>query len=153
MKFMITLITLVILSLFSTGVFAQSLEDRLKALEDNLGKQDQVIRELKATQETVRKQEQTIDEQRKLIEELKVEMKQGRSSAPAEGATAEQAAPAGEMQQQVEELKEKVDQVVEAQTQDLPEHIQSRHRGRGRDDLLLSQQEIIGDGERPARRV
>ena len=57
-----------------------------------------MIRELKATQETVKKQEQTIDEQRKLIDELKVEIKQGRSSAPAEGAAAEQVAPAGEMQ-------------------------------------------------------
>ena len=120
MKNMITLVTLFMISLFSTGVFAQTLEERLNALEDNLGKQEQVIQELKATQETVRKQEQTIDEQRKLIEELKVEMKQGRSSAPAEGAAAEQAAPAGGMQKEVEELKEKVDKVVENQTRTQP---------------------------------
>ena len=120
MKVMITLIMVFMLSLFSTGVFAQTLEERLNALEENLGKQEQVIRELKATQETVKKQEQTIDEQRKLIEELKVEMKQGRSSAPAEGAAVEQAAPAGGMQKEVEELKEKVDKVVENQTRTFP---------------------------------
>ncbi len=95
MKFMISLITLVMLSLFSTGVFAESLEDRLKALEENQ-----------------RRQEQTIDEQRKLIEELKGLVKQP--------AAAEQAAPAEEMQKKVEELDEKVNQVVETQRQEIP---------------------------------
>ena len=37
MKVMITLIMVFMLSLFSTGVFAQSLEERLNALEENLG--------------------------------------------------------------------------------------------------------------------
>jgi len=102
-KFMITLITVFMLSLFSTGVFADSLEDRLKALEENQ-----------------RRQEQTIDEQRKLIEELKTQVKEGQPAAAPTGTAAEQAAPAGEMQQQVEELKEKVDKVVENQTRTQP---------------------------------
>ena len=54
MRIIVTLIAMVMLSLFSTGVFADSLDDRLKVLEENQ-----------------RRQEQTIDEQRKLIEELK----------------------------------------------------------------------------------
>lgn len=102
MKIMITLITLCIVALFSTGVCAQTVDDRLKTLE-----------------ETLRKQQQTIDEQRKLIEDLKTEIRQTRPS-PTEGAAAEQLAPAGEMQQQVQELKEKVEQVAEAQTRTFP---------------------------------
>ena len=117
MKIIITLITLFTLSLFSTGVFAQSLEDRLKTLEESLEKQQQGQ---KALQETLKKQEQTIDEQRKLIEELKAEMKQTQPSAPAAVTAAGQAIPAEEMQQQVQELKEKVDQVSEAQTRTFP---------------------------------
>ena len=103
MKFMTTLITLCIVALFSTGVCAQTVDDRLKTLE-----------------ETLRKQQQTIDEQQKLIEDLKTDVKQTRPSLPPEGAAAEQPAPAGEMQQQVQELKEKVDQVAEAQTRTFP---------------------------------
>ena len=103
MKVMITLITVFMLSLFSTGVFAQTLEDRLKALEENQ-----------------RRQEQTIDEQRKLIEELKTQVKEGQPAAAPTGAAAEQAAPAGEMQKKVEELDERVNQVVETQRQERP---------------------------------
>lgn len=103
MKFMTTLITLGILLLFSTGVYAQTVEERLRILEESLIKQ-----------------EQTIAEQRKLIEELKIEIKQTRPSPSPEGTAAEQTAPAGEIQQQVQELKEKVDQVAEAQTRTFP---------------------------------
>lgn len=101
MRIIVTLITMVMLSLFSTGVFADSLDDRLKVLEENQ-----------------RRQEQTIDEQRKLIEELKTRIKQNQPSAG--GSAAEQAAPAGEMQKKVEELNDKVDAVVEAQRKVLP---------------------------------
>jgi len=73
MKIMITLITLLI---FSSGAFAQSLEDRIKILEETLKKQEQAIQELKILQEALKKQERTIEEQRKLIEELKAEVKQ-----------------------------------------------------------------------------
>ena len=73
MKIMITLITLLI---FSSGAFAQTLEDRIKILEETLKKQEQTIQELKILQETLKKQEQTIEEQRKLIEELKADVKQ-----------------------------------------------------------------------------
>ncbi len=60
MKIMIAFFTLLV---FSSGVFAQTLEDRIKILEDIL-----------------KKQEQTIQEQRKLIEELKAEIKPSRPS-------------------------------------------------------------------------
>jgi len=117
MKIMITLITLFALSLCSTGVFAQSLEDRLKALEETLQKQEQGQRSL---QETLRKQAQTIDEQRKLIEELKSEVRQNQPAAAQKAATGNETVPAEDVQQQVQELKEKVDQVAEAQTRTFP---------------------------------
>ena len=56
-KIMVT--TLIALLIFSSGAFAQSLEDRIRILE-----------------EAIKKQEQTIKEQQKLIEELKAEIKQ-----------------------------------------------------------------------------
>jgi uncharacterized coiled-coil protein SlyX len=117
---MITAIMVFVISLLSTVVYAQTLEERLKALEVSIAKQEEVIQELKATQETVRKQEQTINEQRKLIEEMKEEIKQGRTAASPESATAGQTAPTEPVQQQVEELKEKVDKVAEAQTRTFP---------------------------------
>ena len=79
MKVMITLVSLLI---FSSGAFAQTLEDRLNVLEESLKKQEQTIQQLKILQETFKKQEQTIDEQRKLIEELKAAVKQPQPAAP-----------------------------------------------------------------------
>jgi uncharacterized coiled-coil protein SlyX len=117
MKIMISLITLFTLSLFSTGVCAQSLEDRMKTLEETLRKQEQGQRSL---QETLRKQERTIDEQRKLIEELKAEMKQNQPSASPKTATSNETESGGDVRQQVQELKEKVEQVAEAQTKTFP---------------------------------
>ena len=107
MKIMTTLIALCLLSLPSSTVFAQTLEDRLKALEDTVQRQGELIRELRSHQEPGRKQEQPID---------------GNVAIPGaiEGAAAEQTAPAAGMQQQVQELKEKVDQVSEAQTRTFP---------------------------------
>ena len=76
-------------------------------------------------EETLKKQEETIKAQQIMINELKEqnkknEVKQMNSSSQPEGAATEQTAPAGEMQQQVQELKEKIDQVVEAQRKVLP---------------------------------
>jgi len=71
------LIALFTLSLSATPTFAQSLEDRLKSLEETIQKQAQ---DQKALRETLKKQEQTIDEQRKLIEDMKAEIKQGQPS-------------------------------------------------------------------------
>ena len=45
MKIMTALVRLCLLSLYSTAVFAQSLEDRLKALEETVEKQGQMIQE------------------------------------------------------------------------------------------------------------
>lgn len=102
MKIMIALMAMFVLSWSSTGVFAETLEDRLKNLE-----------------ETLKKQAQTIEEQQKLIEELKAEVKQTRPSVSPESA-AVNAPAAAEMQQQVNELNEKVNEVVEAQRKVLP---------------------------------
>ena len=82
MKIMITLITVLI---FSSGAFAQTLEDRIRILEEALKKQEQTIQELKSLQETLKKQEQTIAEQRKLIEELKAEVRQPQPSGTIRG--------------------------------------------------------------------
>lgn len=103
MKIMITFITLFILSLFSTGVFAGTLDDRITAME-----------------ETLRQQEQTIEKQQKQIEELKAEVRRTRLTAPPGGIAAGEPAAAGKMEQQVQELNEKVNQVVEAQKKVLP---------------------------------
>jgi uncharacterized coiled-coil protein SlyX len=120
MKIMITFVTLFILSLFSTGVFAETLEERVKTLEETLKKQEQTIQELRALQENLTIQEQTIAEQRKLIEELKAEVKQTQPSAQPKGAAVNEPVAAGQMQQQVQELKEQMDQVVEAQKKTVP---------------------------------
>jgi hypothetical protein len=117
MKVMVTLVSLLI---FSSGASAQTLEDRLNILEESLKKQEQTIQQLKILQETFRKQEQTIDEQRILIEELKAAVKQPQPSAPPVTATTKQTAVPEQMQQQVQELKEKVEQVVEAQKKVVP---------------------------------
>jgi hypothetical protein len=120
MKIMTTFVTLCLLFSFSTTLFAQTLEDRLKALEETVEKQGRIIQEQRGLQESLRKQEQTIDEQKKLIEKLQTEGGQNNVAAPSEAATAGQPAPAGEIQQQVQELREKVDQVAEAQTRTFP---------------------------------
>jgi uncharacterized coiled-coil protein SlyX len=117
MKVMITLVSLLI---FSSGAYAQTLEDRLNILEESLKKQEQTIQQLKILQETFKKQEQTIDEQRKLIEELKAAVKQPQPSVPPAAATTNQPVAPEQMQQQVQDLKEKLDQVVEAQKKVVP---------------------------------
>ena len=55
-----------------------------------------------------------------MIEELKTKSKQMQPATQPEGVAAGQTTPSGEMRQQVQELKEKVDQVVEAQRKVLP---------------------------------
>ncbi|MGD0234605.1 MAG: hypothetical protein ABSC55_08700 [Syntrophorhabdales bacterium] len=117
MKVMFTLIALLV---FSSGAFAQTMEDRLNSLEQTLKNQEQTIQQLKALQDTLQKQEQAIEEQRKLIEELKAAAKQPQPAAPPAAAATPQAMPPGEVQQQVKELKEQVDQVVEAQKKIVP---------------------------------
>jgi len=105
----ILFILLCCLPLLSGYAFAENeIESRISTLE-----------------ETLKKQEETIKTQQIMINELKEqnkknEVKQMNSSSEPEGAATGQTAPAGEMQQQVQELKEKVDQVVEAQRKVLP---------------------------------
>ena len=109
------LISIVMFFVFYSSGFAQTVEERIKVLEDAL-----------------KKQEETIKAQQKLIEDLKAEMKQAKppeqravaqpkeTPAPSVTATTTQAATPEQMQQQVQELKEKVDQVVEAQKKNIP---------------------------------
>jgi len=118
MKIMIMFLAILILLWSSTNIFAETLEDRVKALEETLNKQEQTIKELRALEETLRKQEQTIEEQRKLIEELKAEAKG--VQPPPERPAANEPAATEQVQQQIDELKEKVDQVAEAQTKNVP---------------------------------
>jgi len=117
MKAMIMLVLLLILS---SGAYAQTLEDRINSLEQTLKKQEQTIQQLKALQDTLQKQEQAIDQQRKLIEELKASAKQPQPAAPPAAAATPEAMPPGGMQRQVQDLEEKVDQVVEAQKKIVP---------------------------------
>ena len=120
MKIMITFIMLIFMLLLPTGVFAETLEDRVRTLEETLKKQEQTIQELRGLQENLKKQDQTIVEQRKLIEELKTEVKQVNSSVSAKSSETSQTTETGEIKQQVQELKEQVGQVVEAQRKVLP---------------------------------
>jgi hypothetical protein len=87
--------------------------------------ENEIESRISTLEETLKKQEETIKTQQIMINELKEqnkrnEVKQINSSSQPEGFAAGQTAPAGEMQQQVQELKEKVDQVVEAQRKVLP---------------------------------
>ncbi|SPF32336.1 exported hypothetical protein [Syntrophobacter sp. SbD1] len=113
------IIALIFVFVFSSCAFAQTTEERLQELEKTMKKQEQSIQELKALQKTVKKQEQTIEEQRKLIEQLTAKTK----LAPPPGAPATARAPqtaVAEVQQQVEELKEQVSSVADAQRQTIP---------------------------------
>jgi uncharacterized coiled-coil protein SlyX len=120
MKIVITFIALLFMLSLSSGAFAETLEDRVKTLEETLKKQEQTIQELRVLQKTLKRQDQTIVEQRKLIEELKAEVKQVEPSVTDDGSVAKESIETGQMQQQVQELKEQVGQVVEAQRKVLP---------------------------------
>ena len=115
-----TIIALVFVFVFSSCAFAQTVEERLQDLERTLKKQDQSIQELKALQKTVKQQEKTIGEQRKLIEKLTAQVKQPQPAASPPVAAAAQTAATDQVQQEVEELKEQVGSVAEAQQKKLP---------------------------------
>jgi uncharacterized coiled-coil protein SlyX len=101
------LISMMMFFLFYSSGFAQTVEERIKILE-----------------EALKKQEETIKAQQKLIEDLKAEMKQVKppeqkevaqpKEAEAPAATPGQAVTAQQVQQQVQQLDEKVNEVVEA---------------------------------------
>jgi uncharacterized protein YoxC len=106
-------VSIVALLIFSSSVFAQTVEERIKNLEDAL-----------------KKQEQTIKEQQKIIEELKAEIKkvkpeeqqqaaQPKEAPPLAAKEAEKKATLEQVQQQVQQLKEEVGQVVEAQKKNI----------------------------------
>src|SRR5208337_4811165 len=117
-----TIIAFVFVSVFvfSSCAFAQTTEERLQNLEKTLKKQEQSIQELKALQKTVKQQEQTISEQRKLIEQLTAKAQKPQPPDAPPAAVAAQTAAAGQVQQEVEELKEQVGAVLEAQQKKLP---------------------------------
>ena len=114
-----TIIALVFVFVFSSCAFSQTVEERLQDLEKTLKKQDQSIQELKALQKTVKQQEKTIGEQRKLIEKLTAQGKQPPSAAAPPVATAAQTGATEQVQREVEELKEQVSSVAEAQQKKL----------------------------------
>jgi hypothetical protein len=104
MKRGIALLILFCFPALSGYAFAESeIESRVQALEA-----------------TLKKQEEMIKMQQKVIENLKAEVRQMRPTPKPEGVAAEQTTPAGEIQQQVQELKEKIQQVAEAQTRTSP---------------------------------
>ena len=109
MKQGIILFLLLCLPSLSGYAFAESdIESRIHTLE-----------------ETLKKQEETIKVQQKMITEMKEqikknEVKQRQPSSKPEGVVTEKTAPSGEVQKQVQELKEKVEQVAEAQRKVLP---------------------------------
>jgi uncharacterized coiled-coil protein SlyX len=119
MKTMIAIIAIFVLSWSSGSAFAQTLEDRVKTLEEALKKQEETIQQLNALQETLKRQEQTIVNQQKLIDQLRAEVKRPQPSRPAGKAVKEEAATA-KVQQQVQELNEKVNEVAQAQRKILP---------------------------------
>ena len=103
------LISIVVFFVFCSSAFAQTLEERLKTLE-----------------EALKKQEETIKEQQKIIEDLKAEMKKGKPEEQQQVAQPKEAPPLAaketekkpsleQVQQQVEQLKQEVGEVVEAQ--------------------------------------
>ena len=118
------MIALVLLLVFASAAFAQaqaqSMDDRIRILEETLKKQNQTVQELKHLQETLKKQEQAIEDQRKLIEQLKIEITRAQARAPAAAGEAKAAMAPAEVQRQVQELTEKVDQVVETQKKFVP---------------------------------
>jgi uncharacterized coiled-coil protein SlyX len=118
MRIVSILIMILVFLMSARGAFAQTLEDRLKTLEDTLKKQEQTIQELKTLQNTLKRQEQTISEQQKMIEELKAEIKQSQPSV-APPAAAKEPETSSPIQQQLKELKEKVEQVAEAQKKEI----------------------------------
>ena len=119
MRTISALLMLCMFLLSSTGAIAQSMDDRLKALEETLKKQEQTIQELKALQSAMKAQEQTISEQRKVIEELKAEIKQPPAAASPAATAAKEPEATGTIREQVKELKEKVEQVAEAQRKEV----------------------------------
>jgi uncharacterized coiled-coil protein SlyX len=110
-----TMISFVFLFLFSSYAFAQTVEERLQELEKAMKKQEQTIQELKMLQKTVKQQEKTIEEQREVIEKLTAKAKEPQPAAAPAAAEAPQTAAAEQVKQEVEELKEQVSSVAEAQ--------------------------------------
>jgi hypothetical protein len=107
------LVSIIMVFVFYSSGFAQTLEERLKILE-----------------EALKKQEQTIKEQQKIIEDLKAEMKQAKppeqqavtppkEAPPLAAQEMEKKSTLEQVQQQVQQLKEEVGEVVEAQKKNI----------------------------------
>jgi hypothetical protein len=94
-KMKTALISIIIFFVFSSNGFAQTVEERIKILE-----------------EALKKQEQTIKEQQKLIEDLKAEMKQGKPSEQQIAAQPKEAPPSGGQEPQKASTLEKVKEAL-----------------------------------------
>jgi len=108
MNFIFLIPIFLVMSISSAS--AETLEERIKKME-----------------ETIQRQQEILKEQQKALDDLKEESKRSKrtepqpsTAAPPSAASPNQAATPEQMQQQVQELKEKVDQVVEAQKKYVP---------------------------------
>ncbi len=102
MRIMVPLTLLFLCSCIPANGLAETLEDRVNALE-----------------KTIKKQEQTINKQQKLIQDLLADIKAPQAAVSADAA-ASQPATAKQVEQQVQKLDEKVDQIANAQKKTLP---------------------------------
>ncbi len=112
MKFIFLILIFLVVSFSSAS--AETLEERIKKME-----------------ETIQKQQEVLKEQQKALDDLKEQTNKEKAPAPAQStqqappappaaATTTQPVAPEQMQKQVKELKEKVDQVVEAQKKYVP---------------------------------
>ena len=120
MRTMAVLLAIFMVAWSSTGVFAETPDDRARARQEDAKKQDQIIQQLRVLEEALKRQEQTIKEQQKLIEDLRLEIERLQSPARPVVIAAQESAAAEQLQQQVQELKEKIGLVAEAQTKKVP---------------------------------
>ncbi len=159
-----TLVVLLVLAVCLGAVSSalaqdQTLEDRLKILEQALKKQEEtikeqqkLIKELKTEVGQIKPPEKQVVAQPKpappvageqagkpaTLAVKKAPVLQPEAAKPASAATPEGTQTAA-LHEEVEELKEQVGQVAEAQKQEFLSKLQSCHRVRGGDDLRLSQ--------------
>ncbi|MDR2017744.1 MAG: SlyX family protein [Syntrophobacterales bacterium] len=118
MKSTATFVFLSMLLSFSLNAGAQTMEERLRSLEGMLKKQEATIEALNSLRDTLMKQERMIREQQNVIEELKAQMKKS-EPPPLMNITGNEQETSGEIKQEIKELKEKVEQAVEAQKKDV----------------------------------
>ena len=128
---MIIFVILFTLLATSTPALAETLEEQMKKME-----------------ETIQKQQEVLKEQQKALDELKEQVNKEKAAAPAQttqptasappaAATTTQPGTPEPMQKELQELKEDDGSGGRSAEEVRSERVQSFHRVRGRDDLLL----------------